>query len=79
LLISGIHLNHLWLIGNWFESLPTWVTNGMGFNFYFGGTSLLIVVGVAMDTVNQIESHLIMRHYEGFSPKSGRVRGRRAW
>ena len=79
LLISGIHLNHLWLIGGWFERLPSWVTNGMGFNFYFGGTSLLIVVGVAMDTVNQVESQLIMRHYEGFSPKSGRVRGRRAW
>jgi preprotein translocase subunit SecY len=40
---------------------------------------LLIVVGVAMDTVNQVESQLIMRHYEGFSPRSGRVRGRRAW
>jgi len=79
LLISGIHLNHLWLIGSWFESLPSWMTNGMGFNFYFGGTSLLIVVGVAMDTVNQVESQLIMRHYEGFSPKSGRIRGRRAW
>jgi len=79
LLISGIHLNHLWLIGSWFETLPSWMTNGMGFNFYFGGTSLLIVVGVAMDTVNQVESQLIMRHYEGFSPKSGRVRGRRAW
>ncbi len=79
LMISGIHLNHLWLVGGFFEHLPLWVTNGMGFNFYFGGTSLLIVVGVAMDTVNQIESQLIMRHYEGFSPKSGRVRGRRAW
>ncbi|HEY1499345.1 MAG TPA: preprotein translocase subunit SecY [Acidobacteriaceae bacterium] len=79
LMISGIHLNHLWLVGSWFESLPSWMTNGMGFNFYFGGTSLLIVVGVAMDTVNQVESQLIMRHYEGFSPKSGRVRGRRAW
>ncbi|HEX4066063.1 MAG TPA: preprotein translocase subunit SecY [Acidobacteriaceae bacterium] len=78
-LISGIHLNHLWLIGSWFERAPLWVTNGLGFNFYFGGTSLLIVVGVAMDTVNQIESQLIMRHYEGFTPKSGRVRGRRAW
>ena len=42
-----------------------------------GGTSLLIVVGVAMDTVNQVESQLIMRHYEGFTPKSGRIRGRR--
>jgi preprotein translocase subunit SecY len=78
-MISGIHLNHLWLVGSFFERLPLWVTNGMGFNFYFGGTSLLIVVGVAMDTVNQIEAQLIMRHYEGFSPKSGRVRGRRAW
>src|SRR5579862_5594798 len=79
IMISGIHLNHLWLVGHFFENLPLWVTNGMGFNFYFGGTSLLIVVGVAMDTVNQIESHLIMRHYEGFSPRSGRIRGRRIW
>ena len=79
LLISGIHLNHLPLVGGFFEHLPLWVTNGMGFNFYFGGTSLLIVVGVAMDTVNQIESQLIMRHYEGFSARSGRTRGRRAW
>jgi preprotein translocase subunit SecY len=79
LLISGIHLNHLWLVGGFFEHLPLWVTNGLGFNFYFGGTSLLIVVGVAMDTVNQVESQLIMRHYEGFSPRSGRIRGRRAW
>ena len=79
LMISGIHLNHLWLVGRFFESMPLWVTNGLGFNFYFGGTSLLIVVGVAMDTLNQIESQLIMRHYEGFSPKSGRIRGRRAW
>ena len=77
-LISGIHLNHLWLVGSVFEHLPLWVTNGLGFNFYFGGTSLLIVVGVAMDTINQVESQLIMRHYEGFSRKS-RVRGRRSW
>jgi len=79
LLISGIHLNHLPLLGEFFDRLPTWVTNGLGVNFYFGGTSLLIVVGVAMDTINQVESQLIMRHYEGFSPKSGRVRGRRSW
>ncbi len=78
-MISGIHLNHLPLVGAAFEKLPTWVTNGLGVNFYFGGTSLLIVVGVAMDTVNQVESQLIMRHYEGFSPRSGRIRGRRAW
>jgi preprotein translocase subunit SecY len=44
--------------------------------FYFGGTGLLIVVGVALDTLQQIESHLIMRHYEGFL-KRGKLRGRR--
>ena len=78
-LISGIHFNHLWLVGRVFDSLPTWTTNGLGLNFYFGGTSLLIVVGVAMDTVQQVEAQLIMRHYEGFSPKSGRIKGRRSW
>jgi preprotein translocase subunit SecY len=79
LLISGIHFNHLPLIGQIFDRLPAWTTNGLGVSFYFGGTSLLIVVGVAMDTVQQIESQLIMRHYDGFSPKSGRIRGRRSW
>ena len=79
-MITGIHLNHsVWLVGSLFERLPTWITNGLGVNFYFGGTSLLIVVGVAMDTVNQVESQLIMRHYEGFTPRSGRIRGRRTW
>ena len=78
-LISGIHFNHLPFVGGVFDRLPTWMTNGLGVNFYFGGTSLLIVVGVAMDTVQQIESQLIMRHYDGFSPKSGRIRGRRSW
>ena len=78
-MITGIHLNHLWgPFGRFFERLPTWITSGLNVNFYFGGTSLLIVVGVAMDTVNQVESQLIMRHYEGFTPRSGRVRGRRA-
>ena len=79
LMISGIRLDHLFLVGRLFERLPTWTTHGMGVNFYFGGTSLLIVVGVAMDTVNQIESQLIMRHYDGFSPRSGRIRGRKTW
>jgi preprotein translocase subunit SecY len=79
-LITGIHLNHLYgPIGRFFEALPNWVTNGLGVNFYFGGTSLLIVVGVAMDTVTQIEAQLIMRHYDGFTPRSGRIRGRRTW
>ena len=78
-MISGIRFDKIWLIGRFFESLPTWATHGLGVNFYFGGTSLLIVVGVAMDTVNQIESQLIMRHYDGFSPRSGRIRGRKTW
>ena len=78
-LISGFRLDKLWLVGHMFESLPNWMIHGMNVNFYFGGTSLLIVVGVAMDTVNQIESQLIMRHYDGFSPRSGRIRGRKTW
>ena len=79
-MIAGIHLNHLpGAAGAFFERLPAWVTNGLGVNFYFGGTSLLIVVGVAMDTVTQIEAQLIMRHYDGFTPRSGRIRGRRNW
>jgi preprotein translocase subunit SecY len=78
-LIGGIHFNHLWLVGPFFDRLPPFVTNGLGLNFYFGGTSLLIVVGVAMDTVQQVEAQLIMRHYDGFSPKSGRIKGRRSW
>jgi preprotein translocase subunit SecY len=79
-MIAGIHLNHLWgPVGAFFERLPTWVTNGLGVTFYFGGTSLLIVVGVAMDTVTQVEAQLIMRHYDGFTPRSGRIRGRRTW
>jgi preprotein translocase subunit SecY len=79
-LITGIHLNHLpGALGVFFERLPTWMTNGLGITFYFGGTSLLIVVGVAMDTVTQVEAQLVMRHYDGFSPRSGRIRGRRSW
>jgi len=79
-MIAGIHLNHLpGALGTFFERLPNWVTNGLGVSFYFGGTSLLIVVGVAMDTVTQVEAQLIMRHYDGFSTRSGRVRGRRSW
>jgi preprotein translocase subunit SecY len=55
-----------------------WITEGLGLNFYFGGTSLLIIVGVAMDTVSQVEAQLIMRHYEGFAGPGGRrIRGRR--
>jgi preprotein translocase subunit SecY len=58
------------------DILPQWITRGLNVPFYFGGTSLLIVVGVGMDTLQQIESQLIIRHYEGFV-KKGRIRGRR--
>jgi preprotein translocase subunit SecY len=79
IMISGIALQHLPGIGNWIDTyFPRWLLDGLGVTFYFGGTSLLIVVGVAMDTVNQIEAQLIMRHYEGFTPRAGRVRGRRS-
>jgi preprotein translocase subunit SecY len=78
-MISGIKLNHLPLLGNWIDRVcPRFLLEGLNVQFYFGGTSLLIVVGVAMDTVNQVESQLVMRHYEGFTPRSGRIRGRRA-
>ena len=78
-MIAGIHMHHLpyWLGGDWFDRhLPGWILNGLGVQFYFGGTSLLIVVGVAMDTVQQLEAQLVMRNYEGFARK-GRLRGRR--
>jgi preprotein translocase subunit SecY len=78
-MIAGIRLHHLptWLGGAWFDSnFPRLILEGMNVNFYFGGTSLLIVVGVAMDTVQQIEAQLVMRHYEGFV-KKGRLRSRR--
>jgi len=79
IMISGIHLQHLPLVGNFIDlHFPRFILEGLGVNFYFGGTSLLIVVGVAMDTINQIEAQLIMRHYEGFTPRAGRIRGRRS-
>ncbi len=56
--------------------LPTMLIGQFNVPFYFGGTALLIVVGVALDTVAQIETHLISRNYEGFM-KRGRLRGRR--
>jgi preprotein translocase subunit SecY len=56
--------------------LPMLMISNANVNFYFGGTSLLIVVGVALETLRQIETHLLMRHYEGFLAK-GRIRGRR--
>jgi preprotein translocase subunit SecY len=56
--------------------LPSILITRFNVPFYFGGTALLIVVGVALDTVGQIESHMLMRHYEGFM-KHGRIKGRR--
>jgi preprotein translocase subunit SecY len=77
-LLSGFKVAPIPFIGDWLDAnLPRFITQGMGVLFYFGGTSLLIVVGVAMDTVQQIESQLIMRHYDGFMKKT-RIRGRRA-
>jgi preprotein translocase subunit SecY len=79
IMISGIKLQHLPLIGNFMDAYaPRFLLEGLNVNFYFGGTSLLIVVGVAMDTINQVEAQLIMRHYEGFTPRAGRIRGRRS-
>jgi preprotein translocase subunit SecY len=76
-LITGFKVQQIPGIGEQlYAALPRFVTEGMGVQFYFGGTSLLIIVGVAMDTVQQVESQLIMRHYDGFMKKT-RIRGRR--
>lgn len=76
-LMMGFKLGALPFVGDWLEAnLPRFINDGLGVRFYFGGTSVLIVVGVAMDTVQQIEAQLTMRNYETFS-KKGKVRGRR--
>ena len=76
-LMMGFKVQGLPGVGPWLDThLPVFVTQGLGITFYFGGTSLLIVVGVAMDTVQQVESQLVMRNYDGFL-KKGRIRGRR--
>src|SRR5436309_6825056 len=77
-LISGFQVAPIPFIGEWLDAnLPKFITEGLNVPYVFGGTSLLIVVGVAMDTVQQVESQLIMRHYDGFMKKT-RIRGRRA-
>jgi preprotein translocase subunit SecY len=77
-LMSGFKVAPIPFVGEWLDAnLPKFITEGMNVQYYFGGTSLLIVVGVAMDTVQQVESQLIMRHYDGFMKKT-RIRGRRA-
>jgi preprotein translocase subunit SecY len=76
-LITGFKVAPIPVVGEWLDAaLPRWVTEGLNVPFYFGGTSILIVVGVAMDTVSQVESQLIMRHYDAFMKKT-RIRGRR--
>jgi preprotein translocase subunit SecY len=77
ILFSGLKLSSIPYIGEPMQgALPEFLAQGLGLQFAFGGTSILIVVGVAMDTVNQIESQLIMRHYDSFMKKT-RIRGRR--
>jgi preprotein translocase subunit SecY len=84
LLLSGFKVGRLPFIGPWLDtalsSTPglSWIPTGLGYQFYFGGTSLLILVGVAMDTVAQIEAQLVMRNYEGFLGTGSRLRGRRS-
>jgi len=56
--------------------LPTVLIAKFNVPFYFGGTALLIVVGVAIDTISQMESHMLARHYEGFIKKKGAIKGR---
>ena len=76
-LMTGFKVGALPFIGNFLEAnLPKWFSQGLNVDFYFGGTSILIVVGVAMDTLQQIEAQLVMRHYDGFMRRS-RIRGRR--
>jgi preprotein translocase subunit SecY len=76
-MLTGFKVEPIPFIGESLHAaLPPFVTQGLNVQFYFGGTSLLIIVGVAMDTVQQVESQLIMRHYDGFMKKT-RIRGRR--
>ena len=78
LMISGFRADAVPVIGDTlYNALPGFITNGLGVTFYFGGTSLLIIVGVSMDTVQQVESQLLMRHYDGFMKKT-RIKGRRS-
>jgi preprotein translocase subunit SecY len=83
-MLSGFKVGRIPFIGQWLDTFVTttpglgWIPNGMEYQFYFGGTSLLILVGVAMDTVAQIEAQLVMRNYEGFLGGGGRLRGRRS-
>jgi len=77
LMIVGFQVDAIPFIGDSLDAVtPRFITDGLGITFYFGGTSLLIIVGVSMDTVQQVESQLLMRHYDGFMRKT-RIKGRR--
>src|SRR5215471_979588 len=70
-MLTGFKVQPIPFIGDRLDAmLPKFITEGLNVTFYFGGTSLLIIVGVAMDTVQQVESQLIMRHYDGFMKKT---------
>jgi preprotein translocase subunit SecY len=76
-LMTGFKVQYLPVVGPFLEAnLPQWVSQGLNVDFYFGGTSILIVIGVAMDTLQQIEAQLVMRHYDGFMRRT-RLKGRR--
>ncbi|MCA1588819.1 MAG: preprotein translocase subunit SecY [Acidobacteria bacterium] len=83
-LLSGFRVQRLPFVGDSIDAFLSatpglsWIPTGLGYQFFFGGTSLLILVGVAMDTVAQIEAQLVMRNYEGFLGSGSRLRGRRA-
>jgi preprotein translocase subunit SecY len=84
LLLSGFKVARLPFVGtgidNFLSATPglSWIPTGLGYQFFLGGTSLLILVGVAMDTIAQIEAQLVMRNYEGFLGAGSRLRGRRS-
>jgi preprotein translocase subunit SecY len=84
LLLSGLQVGRLPFVGpgleNFLSATPalSWIPTGLGYQFFFGGTSLLILVGVAMDTIAQVEAQLVMRNYEGFLGSGSRLRGRRS-
>lgn len=83
-LLSGFRVARLPFIGESLDAFVSttpglaWIPTGMGYQFFFGGTSLLILVGVAMDTASQIEAQMVMRNYEGFLGAGSRLRGRRS-
>ncbi|HKV41069.1 MAG TPA: preprotein translocase subunit SecY [Blastocatellia bacterium] len=83
IMMQGVQLQYIPKIGAAIDAvlrgtpLTKWITTGVGIQFLFGGTSILIIIGVAMDTMNQIEAQLLMRHYDGFLGTRGKRLGPR--